>query len=453
MKYFHTFILYSVVIFAFTYNACNDPTVIGSDLLAGDQLDIQFTDTMTINTYSVLEDSIATYFPGIFTNIESFPVGILEDPIFGVSTSSVYAQYTLNSVFPNFDESGLALDSVVLVLPYNIQYAFGDLDETHSVEVYKMAENFPDTSTLYSDMEFMLGELIGEKDFLPLTSEDDSVAVFSPIDDANVNFPPQLRISLDKNGFDTLLFNADSTILGSVDGFENFLKGIHIKPTSGNKGMPSFNFRNSNSGIMVYYHRISDTTYFNYKFPIFLGNIVTANYKHDYSTSSLNLLDDYIGKDAPLADSLIFAQGMSGINFVIEVPYSEYLSDKVINKAEIILPIQFLSEDDPIYSPDSKLLVSEIKADGTYRLIDDFILARNRVGLDQFTDLAGGEIESDDTYRLNITTHMQDMSRGLFTENMRINIFLKSEQSSRVVLSGVGNSLAPAKLEVTFTNF
>ncbi len=453
MKYFNKFILFLSVVVAFTHNACNDPTVIGSDLLSGDQLDIQFTDTMTIESYTAIEDSIATYFPGIFTNIESFPVGIFEDPIMGTASSGVYVQYSLNSVFPDFDEPGLTLDSVVLVLPYNIEYSFGNLDEVHSVEVYQMSESFPDTAVFYSDMSFMADTLIGKADFRPITNEDDSVSVYFPAQDITRKLPPQLRIKLDQNGFAEKLFNADSTVLGSVDGFENFLKGIHIKPTSVNKGMPSFNFRTNNSGLFVYYRRNSDTTFLSYQFPVFLGNVVTAEYHHDYSTSNLNLLSDFIGKNAPHADSLLFVQGMSGTNVVIRVPHVEYLSDKVINKAEIILPIQILPEDDPIYEPDIKVLVSEILANGSASLIDDFILARNRVGLERFTELAGGDIESDNTYRLNITTHLQDMSRGQVTKDMRISIFLKAEQSSRVILGGTGNSDTPAKLEVTFTNF
>ncbi len=452
MKHFRLFTFVIFTIAAFMHSACNDPTVIGSDLLSGDQLDIEFTDTVTFRTYNVTEDSILTFIPNFNGNIESFPLGIFEDPIFGTAKSGVYCQPTRLSSPPDFNaqNSNLILDSVILVLPYNAKASYGNLLETYSLEVYKMAESFPDTPILYSNRDYLTDKLIGTIDYTP--NVEDSVLVKVPgTEDSTTQIAPQLRIHLTENEFDEDLFNIDTLDISTVETFEEYLKGIYIEPTSVNKGMPSFNFRSSLTGIRVFYHTL-DSTYSQYLFPIFPLNVVTARYEHDLSTSTLNLENDFIGENATYTDSLLFVQGMSGTNFVVEIPYSESLADKVINKAEIVFPIQMLLEDDPQYFPAEQLVVSEIMDDGTISLIDDYRLARTAKG-DEFDDLFGGNIGSDNTYRVNITSHLQDMSRGLVTEKMMFSLFLKAEQASRAVLSGPGNSVSPAKLEITFTNF
>ena len=455
MKHIHqTFLLLSLVALLIG-SACNDPTVIGSDLLAGDELDIGFTDTVTIRSYNMVEDSIITFNPDVFTNISSFPIGKMEDPVFGESSSAIYAQPTLNTQLPDFDEPQQMLDSVVLVLPFNARQSYGNLEETFSLEVYQMAETFPDTQ-LYSDMDFMVGDLIGTYEYVPAVN--DSVTIDVPGQDSTESLIPQIRIPLDQNMFGSKLFGMDTTISTSVEEFENFVKGIYIKPVSTNKGIPSFRLRaviagdsKLNAGIRVYSHL--DTTYSEYLFPFFSDNVVMARYEHDYSTSPLNLQQDFIGENAVYRDSLLFVQGMSGANFVIEVPYVESLSNKVLNKAELVFPIQFLPNDDPtIYLPIEQMVVSEIKDDGTRELIDDYLFAVAKDS-DDFAEYFGGDQEADDTYRVNITSHLQDMSRGLVTKKMVVTLLFKAEQAARVVLNGTGHAATPAKLELTFTNF
>ncbi|MEO1259104.1 MAG: DUF4270 family protein [Bacteroidota bacterium] len=426
-------------------SACNDPTVIGSELLAGDQLDIDFTDTLTIRAYNVAEDSIRTFNPqSLSVNSQIFPLGVYEDPIFGTTGSEVYIQPTQNFSLPSFNEPNAELDSVIMVLPYDARSSYGFLEEEFTFEVYQLKDPFP-TDTLYSNMDYEVDRLIGTYAYLPMVN--DSVEIFSPRLDADIVLPPQIRIPLNINNFDKDLFAIDS--LG-VDEFEELIKGICFRPTSVNKGMPSFNFRSGITGITVYYHE--DTNFFEYLFPIFPDNVVTAKYTHDYSTSAIDIEGQYIGENAPTTDSLLFVQGMSGINFVIEVPYSENLSDKILNKAEIIFPIQELPEDDPLtYLPVDQIIVSEILDDGNLDLIDDVKFTIN-LG-DEFSELFGGDQEADNTYRVNVTTHLQDMSRGLVTEQMMVTLFLKSGQASRGIFRGPGHSVDPAKLRLTFTNF
>ncbi len=449
MKYIRPFVFFLLGAISFTHVACNDPTVIGSDLLNDDQLDVRFIDTLTLKTYNAPVDSVLTYNPSGTFNVASFPIGRIADPIFGLATSSVYFLPTLNVSFPDFADPAFVLDSVVLSVPYSAENSYGNFDDFHSLEVYQMAEPFPDTS-LYSNMEYPLGDLIGTTTYQP--RPEDSVKVYSALFDTIVTFSPQLRITLDIGTFAKDLFAIDSVKSTTASEFEAFLKGICIKPVSENQGMPSFTFRTTGAGLTVFYHR--DTVFFEYKFPIFSGNVVTANFKHDRSTSVIGLDDYFIGENADFTDSLLFLQGMSGTNVVLEIPYATALTNIVVNKAELELPIRFLMEDEMDYYPPAALVfISEILEDGSFRVIDDITFAIRRVGADNYTEIFGGDVEPDNTYRLNISSHFQDMVRGLVTNKMVITVSPKAEQAARTVLGGPGNSDATAKLNVTYTNF
>lgn len=430
----------------FALISCNDPTVIGSDLLSGDELDIQFTDTLTLNGYTIKGDSVKTYDPDIFsTDFENFPCGDFQDPVFGRTTSTIYAQLNLNTTIPSFLNG--TLDSIVLILPYNADLSYGKLDETYSIEVYELDEALKDSVAYYSSGNFATKSTpIGVKDFIPKVT--DSVSVVVPNNDSLVTQlqAPHLRVRLDQM-FSALFFKADTSNFNTNTKFLEFFKGIQIRPVSTNGGLVSFKMRNSMTGIRVYYHE--DSIFRQYQFPIFTGNVVTANFTHEYEGS---IAADFIGPDSPGKDSLFFLQGMAGLNFNLEIPYANQFQNIVVNRAEIILPIVNLNEDDMIYSPVRQVVISEIKSDSTLRIIDDVSIALARIG-DNFSSLFGGNVTTDGEYRLNISAHFQDMVRGLVSNKMRVVVYFRAERPGRVVLAGPRNGTTPARVKLSFTRY
>lgn len=451
MKLFKSFALIIIGILSILIVSCNDPTVIGSDLLEDDLVDLQFTDTIAINAHSAIVDSVQTYNPNTNINPGSFPLGTLNDPIFGRTKSEIYFQPTLNVNFPDFDDPDLTLDSVILILPYDADNSYGNFEEEYSIEVYQMNDIFPD-SILFSNEAYAADNLIGSRSYFPLP--EDSTTILSPENiDSTIYLIPQLRVKLDQSSFHTNLFAIDSLRSNSVSDFEDFIKGIYIKPTSENTAMPAFRFRGGTAGLRVYYRNTVDSTFSEYLFPIFSGNVVTANYDHDPSSSMLDLENDFIGENALYKDSLLFLQGMSGMNIELEIPHASKLENIVVNKAVLELPIKFLMEDQMQYSPVGNLIVSEKLEDGSLRVINDITYAINRVGTENFDELFGGVVEADDTYRLNISSHMQDMVRGFVTNKIVITAFPKAEQAARVVVRGPKNAEGSLKLSLTFTNY
>jgi hypothetical protein len=446
MKYHFKEALWVLTALFLALMSCNDPTVIGSDLLSGDELDIDFTDTLTLTGYSVEADSVRTYDPDIFTSdFENFHCGDFLDPIFGRTTSTIYAQVNLNTSVPNFLNG--TLDSIVLILPYNADLSYGKLDETYSIEIYQLDESLNDSIAYYSTNSFdTKSERIGFKEFIPRVT--DSVSVVIPNKDSLVTERqvPHLRINLDQI-FSTAFFKADTSNFNTNSKFLEFFKGLQIRPVSSNSGMVSFKMRNAMTGLRVYYHE--DSIFRQYQFPIFTGNVVTANFTHDYTGS---IAEKFIGPDALVKDSLYFLQGLSGLNFDLEIPYAESFQNIVVNRAEIILPIITLPEDGMGYSPVKQILVSEVLTDSTFRVIEDASIALTRFG-ENFGDLFGGKVTTDGTYVLNISAHFQDMMRGLAGKKMRVSVYFKPERAARVVVAGARHGTTQAKLRLSFTNY
>jgi hypothetical protein len=445
MKYTQPVALWVIGAALLALFSCNDPTVIGSDLLSGDQLDINFTDSVTFTSYVQKEDSVLTYDPNPFaTAFQSFPCGEFIDPVFGKTTASISAGVLLGSKPPNF--SGATLDSMVLILPWQSGKVYGKIDELYTLEVFELQEKLFVDSTYYSNRQLAIGSSpIGSYQFTPKPG--DSVQVIIP-DPDSLRFqklPPHLRIKLD-DAFSQQFFEADSLNFASDTAFLKFFKGFHVKAASQNGGMLSFNLYNALAGISVYFHR--DSNFTTHVFPVSLTNVATAQFKHNYEGT---LVENFIGKKGEVSDSLIFIQGMSGVNTVLEFPYVQTLGDIIVNKAELEFTIMNLPQDDMAYTSIDQIVVSEIVNDTTFVDIVDVISTR-RIAQNDFYRFFGGN-PSGGKYKLNISAHFQDMIRGVKSNKLLVRVYFKPEKTSRVVLGGPSHSISPAKLNLSFTKF
>ena len=426
--------------------ACNDPTVIGSDLLAGDQLDIEFTDTITVNARTITGDSVRTFAPLIIgSDIQSFLCGYFQDPIFGSSLSYIYAHVSESSSLPDFADA--ELDSMVFVLPWQPDDFYGRTsNEIFDLDIFELAESLNQDSVYYSNQSFEVKPgAIGHIQFTPNAT--DSVTLAVPGDDSVfVRVEPQLRIPLNET-FSNEFFTAAESNFSTDSLFLAFFKGIRISPASQNAGMLSFNLRSSIAGIRVYYHK--DTVYDNYFFPIFTSDVVTTYMENDHIGSISGAFADATAED----DSLLFLQGMEGLSVEVEIPYVEDFEKVIVNRAELEFTVEKLMQDLEDYDPVGQVIISEIVDDTTKIIIDDVQMAINRAG-NKFNEIFGGDFDSsDNTYKLNITSHFQSMMDGSKTKKLLVTVYNRAEHPSRVVLAGPGHSAHPVKLNVSFTRY
>lgn len=421
-------------------SSCNDPTLIGSDLLDEDQVNVSSIDTITLRTHTIKGDTIRTYSPFINAQLGTYLAGNMEDPIFGLSKASIYGQLLLEQTTPDF--SNAVPDSLVLVLPYDSLAIYGAQPQTYGFEVYRLIEDMDNTLSYYSNESFMTDMMpIGsiEKTINPASS----ISTYDPNIDSIIAYP-HLRIKIEDFELintlmtDTLLYENDSIFL-------DFFKGIHIRPTTTTPSMLAFKLFDNRTGMKLYYTQ-NDTLkeVFHYRF--LDESVKMVNFEHQYDNSPV---EEFI-EEKSLGDSLIFVQSMAGLETIIEIPYVDNYEDIIVNNATLELFIADLPEDGA-FDPITQLLFSTRGEDGSAVIIDDVLFSESNLSSLFGGVVVSGKNGSPDKYVFNISSYFQDVISGRVNNQLIISNFLKSQRASRSIFYGAGHSDYPAKLKVTFT--
>ncbi len=444
-------VLLVLIVTMFIAPSCNKPSVIGGELLEQDQVNVAFTDSITIVAKTILSDSIKTY--DLDNQLDYFLCGDLNDPIFGGVKATNYVQTRLsifNPVFKNEDR----VDSVVLSIVYDTIAMYGNVAEEHTINVHRLSEDLDNSEIYYSNDAFMFDPMpLGTKTFTPnLYGLAPSISYYN--DEPRFDtLSPSLRIPLDiafgEEIFD--LEEMDSTIFANDTLFLDNFKGFYIETEGENKeSMLSFSYRNIGSRLQVYYTR-DDTLNKQYDFILSNASVKQVNFDH-YGASASDV-NDFV-ENTTLGDSLLFLQGMQGVNVSFRFPYIEDLNGLIINKATLELTVATIEGDDiEIFEPGDQFLLSEKTEDGELLLIEDVVRAFNVSNINVF----GGGLETDEdlnlkTYKLNLSAAMQDMVQGEVSDEVILTLFLSTQRANRSVIFGPGHSTYPAKLKVTYTD-
>lgn len=442
-------------IFLFTLlliSACTDPTEIGADLLEGDEAEVGFTDTFTVRATTLKTDTILSYFPVKASSeaYSSYLLGNMQDPLFGTSTAQIYAQLALRNSVASIDASA-RFDSIVLVLPYDSTGVYGDLTETYGIAVHRLTQYIDPEQKYYTNVSFPSEAVpLGTKAFVPTL---DSVTIYDYVGRTRdtLKVPSQIRITLNRSLGEELL-KLDTTTYSRDSLLVSYLKGLHLKPTTTNRGMLSFNLTDVRAGIFLYYTEkdtIQAQLQFNFD-PIWTRAV---RLDHNYNNT---LVQRYIG-DTQLGDSLVFVQGMAGVFAEIEIPYTEKLQGLVVNKAELELRIASPPNNDGnIFEPLPLLLLLSPNDKGEFEAIDDISLILSRLGISRLKEYYGGTPVAGSPgepqlYRINLSTHFQKIINKTRTGVLRLVAFNRLQEPGRVVLFGAKDPQYAIKLKVAFT--
>ncbi len=447
MKQFNYFLISGVLISLLFASACSRPTLVGGDLLDGDIVQLEFTDTLPLIVKSVKEDSILTFEENFGLFITNFLLGNVDDPVFGHYDASIYSQLRPNFVNKRFGD-GL-LDSVVLQLAYDTSALYGYYrTDQMDLQVFRVIEEMPFTEDLYSNDSFEiemtpLGELL---DFRPAPF--DSVSI--TIDTNEFDLKPHIRIKLDKFFGDELI-NLDTSLYSTFDTFVDYFKGMHIRASSDDNSMLGINMNDPNTKLVLYYKDQDIQRTFDYFFD--QGAVKFSRMNHDYTGSPVESFID----DAILGDSLIFMQGMSGLNIEVDFGDLSFLENRIINHAELdIYHVTEFPDDEPFIFPATQgLLAKKVNAD-TSELedISDVITALQLGTLGLFggdqMDVTVDNVELF-KYTINITNHFQAMVEGDETSKIYLQTIAKPRNPYRGIFYGPQNSEFPMKLRLTYT--
>jgi Domain of unknown function (DUF4270) len=291
-------LLFASASLLFLLPSCTEPDLIGLDLQPVSEIPGVSIDTLEVESFVVMEDSLIVWSP--LKNLIELPTlfcGSYDDPYLGKAQAGFVAQIRLGNTITSTTFAGATTpDSVVLSFLY--KDINGDTTSTHRISVYELNEKLYNDSTYYSARTYSRSNFLGHTALVPNLKDSFEVS--------GVKSAPQLRLPLDTalGGKFMREYITSPTTFASNTAFLDFFKGIVVVDSA--DGVGSIVSLPSTSSI----HRL--TIYFSgtksYQFLIDVNAVRTSYFTHQYLTVNMDTFPDddlVVASMAGLKDSLV----------------------------------------------------------------------------------------------------------------------------------------------------
>ncbi len=414
--------------------------------LTSNSLDVSFVDTFTLVTYSEELDSVQS---------DETAVGLLGayiDPEFGKVDCGLVMQIEPSSLSPDLGTTfSTVVDSIVLSLKFTSLLYYG-APAAMTFEVYEITDDL-----VRDDQDYYAFEAPNHTgtNIVLTGSETITPDFYSLVVVGDDTVSAHLRIPLLTSVGDEFVVDSEAGLLASTATFIDNFKGIYVKVASsslavGEGAVLYFSPEDILSEVTMYFHDGATAGEFS-----FLINANTARYN--------SISFDRTGTDieAALADpdmgmSEFYAQA-SSVRAIVELPYianfnydaAGNYNPKIINKAELVLPVQDYVPDP--YNPSGYLFLARIVDANSSSFTVDYNFGSSFDG--------SNAVSYDDDareYRFIFTRELQRLLTG-DGENLGYRIYPPSFFSSsieRVIFNGPNTLLKEKpRLEVTYTDY
>jgi hypothetical protein len=351
-----------LILFFFGYGCTKiDTTNLGQGLIPGVDNIHTFDTTLTVIANNFDGASICD---SVFrTDLHALGT-ISDDPLFGSTNASIYMELKPGAYpfrFPPSDPGTLSIDSVVLVLSYARTY--GDTNGLQKVEVYPLMNNFVvgTNYTTCNTFNYDQNTLLGERFYYP-KELGDSIHGFKE------NAAHQLRIPMSPALIQRFITDSAS-IFVSDSTFRNYFKGFAIVPgvATGGRALNYFNLSSTDTRLAIYLRSsvgsVKDTSVVNFAFTAYSGEANSVVRQRGMSEITNHLANP------PAGDSLLYVQTSPGSYVKLKIPGLTGLSNRVINRAELIVEQAYSpSTFDNILTPPLNLYLDtkDTSTNGTY---------------------------------------------------------------------------------------
>jgi hypothetical protein len=419
--------------------SCKKESPIGEDIQPGsDLIDLQASDSLSLFSYTVKEDSLRSDESGIVQ------IGDVNDPVFGRTTAGVFTQFVIPNNLLNINfGSGAVLDSCALNLRYDYEYA-GDTASTMNFNVYQVTQDMYYDSTYYSNQTKECYPTYASRISVGDTTMTGVVHVRSQTIIGNDTTVPLLRIPIHAGFAQQIFSQSGGANLASTAAFLQYMKGLYITgtTTSGTGALLRVNLKDTSTKFIFYYHNSIDTTTFS-----FVVNSSTAyfsHFEHDYSTATApNNPQNQLNNPGVNTSDYVYVSGAAGLKTKITFPYLDNLKNLgyniAINKAELVFKADPATIDGN-FPINKQLYVVSIDSTGKQVLLPDMFESSSYFG--------GSANTTANEYRINIARYFQEVMEGT---KQNTGLYLKEfdpdAQGRRVVL-GSGNATAPYKMYI-----
>ena len=446
------FVFWMAVVGIVALTSCGNDTIVGSGLLSEEELNVEFIDTVSLKAKTIAVDSTLVFNFGN-TSTQTFMMGRLDDPYFGVVESEVIATAGVsgNGFLPNFDDVELGdLDSCILVLHLDTLGVYGDPDATFDIEVFRLTQDLTDIDSFVSNVEY-------PREMTPIGSYSnykpnilDSIYIQEFGD--SVLRTGTIRIPIDMAfGTDIVDWIQDTLVNTDIDdaSFAVDFNGLVIRATPSNDAMMAINlspasYTSDLSELALYYKQ---DTLENRKYGFSVGLRKSMFIEHDYSGS---VVEEAINGDFIFGDSLLFLESLSGTNIEFDISNVQNIQDRLLNYAELELVVTDLMDYNmDNYPPIQIALASTSDGDNNLTLVEDIAAIGFPNDVEEFTE----GTETYWRYTIPLTRYVQDVIKSVETgDNLTISAILKAHRPNRSIIFGPNHSTYPSKLKLTFTN-
>ena len=454
-KYYHNFIIYlrsfsehisntfllallaGILFFA---NSCEEaPGLVGRRILpSSDFVFIKSTDTISIESYTLYDNSVETDNPSV-----SY-LGDIKDPYFGRTVAGFVSQLRLGA---EWDGKSFVIDSCKLIL--RILNVTGDVDGDHYLRLSQISKQIYTDSTYYSNQFPPLTGYVLDSILLPALQAD-------TINNIALKLPTAFGYQL--VGPDTSMLFHNTT----GDDYRSYFKGLYFQLDSSANSVllslsvaPPVTYGLYYNYFIIYMHDDLSVK----KTFVFLLDAVTRNaaynlFEHKFDQGEVGKrMQHLIDNDTNYLDTVSFVQTMNGAYSKLKIPELEALRENPemknisVNKARLVIPVYY---DGILYRPStipSSIYLRYISSTGLKYIVPDYYVSPS------FYDGSPDTTSIVNVYNINIPTFLQlyfdDQSNTIKPE---LEIFLLPSSANNVILKA-NNSHTPIKLEFTYTKF
>ena len=439
MKY-----IWFLFLFITLFTSCQTDNLDGDFVIGSDYLSINnkvlLIDTLTVDVSTINFDSLVT------SNQSRILIGNYTDPILGKVKSESYLEltpdtYNLGSS-SDTETVNYVFDSIAMILKYD-RYYYGDTTKTQTLNIHQLTQkikpNIDDDSFYNNSTLTHYSNSIGSRTFYPRPIGKDSVNI-------------QMDASFGKNLFDKLKNNE----ITNSDEFNNYFKGIVIKPSTANSSnVVGF----TTACVMRMYYRQANAN----SEETYTKDFKIADLTKQFNNISLdktgtiiqNLPDSRNKLSSELTNNSAFVQSGTGVACRIDFPFIKqlkYISEKgaIVDAELIIKPIKNsasalypIKDSLQVYECDNLNRISKIltNSDGSQ------MLAKLNTTPDEFNENIG--------YKINIGPFLyQEMKKTYANKSSLILTFPNiSKGVNRIVLGNQKNAENKLKLKIYYISY
>tara|TARA_B100000809_G_C15138678_1_gene531895 strand:- start:3329 stop:4600 length:1272 start_codon:yes stop_codon:yes gene_type:complete len=378
-----------------------------------------FTDTFSIKS-TIIEDVPSQ------TGLIPFQLlGVYNDPIFGVRSSSIYTNVGISGE-TNFGTI-FTIDSLVLSL--KVAQYYGNSASSFTVNAFELATPLSSSTSFFSNTySAVQNTLLGSALFTP--SALDSTLRIVITDQTLIN-----NIQSDTLYADNTAFNANFKGLYIVS---SDTAGTTPAITQGDGGFALFDFSSVESNVTIHYNNSVTEA-------LILNNDVKtySRFINDYSGTDI---EKHLNNDASKNENRIYVSDMESVRTKIEVPYIKNLADEgnvSINKAVIVFTVETGTDASP------NEILQALTLSGIDLAGNVFDLADASEGTAHFNGVYNSTSKS---ISFNITRHLQQIINGTITDyGMYLTPNAAVVIPNRVVFNSENSPTFKTKLEITYS--